>query len=112
MQCVECSLSMIVPALVIAMEQREHFALQRNAEACADCSRKMYSPIERLIANSRFRHQSMQCAACGNTPIMRLRFEIDRCHAQVALCEPCYGKVRDDLLRAVPNTVSFLEKEW
>lgn len=116
MQCVECNRTMSIAGLSMAMEQRQHFALVRNAEACQACAAKTYALIER-VQNGRHTpgfHGALQCTHCHHgAPIIRLRFSLrDHCHDHVALCEKCYGTLRDDLLRNVPNIVSFLEKEW
>jgi len=114
MQCVECSRPITVAGLVMAMEQRQHFALVRNAEACRDCATIAY----RTVCQGRKCHQSLhgalECTLCGKgAPIMRLRFNVgDHFNDHVAICESCYAGMRDDLLRRVPNIVGFLEKEW
>lgn len=114
MRCVECSVPIAVPALVVAMEQRDHFALQRHTELCSNCALKVWGILEREAAESRHWRQSINCAYCGGKlPITRLRFDIpDRVHKHMAICETCYNKMRDALLRHVSNVVSFIEKEW
>ncbi|MBX7245696.1 MAG: hypothetical protein K1X53_09355 [Candidatus Sumerlaeaceae bacterium] len=114
MRCLECHRTISIPSLVIAMEQREHFSLVRHTEVCAACTEKIYSIIHEHSKESRFLHQSMNCVLCNcNLPITRLRFDLkDRAHLHVSICEPCYRKMRDELLVAAPNMVSFIEKEW
>jgi len=114
MRCVECNVPIAVPALVVAMEQRDHFALKRHTELCTNCALKVWTILEREGAESRHWRQSINCGYCGGKlPIARLRFDIpDRVHKHMAICEPCYNKMRDALLRNVSNLVSFIEKEW
>lgn len=118
MKCVECSRQIISPALVAAMEQSNHFALTRNCEACDTCARRSYEVLKRHQPHRTGFINTMECNYCGKgSPIMRLRYDItvglnSRTHEQFALCEPCYGTVRDELLRASQELVGFLEKEW
>lgn len=113
-RCVECNLPVGVPGLIIAMEQREHFALTRHTQTCDACAEKLLEFIDRTAAGSRFYRQCVNCVYCGsNLPITRLRFQIkDKQHRHVAICEKCYGVLRDDLLRQFPNIVGFIEQEW
>lgn len=114
MQCTECGHSLMAPSLLVAMEQRQHVALVRNAEACNHCAGKMYDVIDRHRPHLHAPHCSLECTmCCKNSPIMRLRFDVrDRCHAHIAVCEKCYSGMRDELLRVVPGIVGFIEKEW
>lgn len=113
-RCVECNLPVGVPGLVVAMEQREHFALTRHTQTCDDCAAKLLAFIDQTAANSRHYRQCVNCIYCGhNIPIARLRFQIkDQQHRHVAICEKCYESLRDELLRKFPNIVSFIELEW
>jgi hypothetical protein len=114
MRCLECNHSIAFPGLLVAMEQREHFAMVRHTEICQICAPRMLDLLETAGAGSRHFRQSIDCAYCGSKlPITRLRFEIkDRPHRYIALCEKCYRSMRDDLMRRFPNFVSFIEKEW
>ena len=118
MRCIECSRQIVSPSLVAAMEQSKHFALTRNCEACDYCAEKSYAVIERHRPHTRDHINTMECTYCNKgNPIMRLRYDIikgtnTRTHVQFALCEPCYGTIRDEILRVSPELVGFLEKEW
>ncbi len=114
MQCIECKHGMSVPALVLAMEQRQHFALVRNSEVCHDCAVKAVHIMQRHYpAGPGLRH-SMECTFCSKaSPIMRWRFQMKTdYHDHIAICEKCYATLRDDLLRYVPGIVGFFELEW
>ncbi|MCX7626490.1 MAG: hypothetical protein N2Z21_09810 [Candidatus Sumerlaeaceae bacterium] len=113
-RCEECHLPVAVPGLIVAMEQREHFALTRHTQLCDECAKKLLDFIEKTAAGSRFYFQCVNCIYCGsNLPITRLRFQIkNQKHRHVAICEKCYEMLRDDLLRKFPKIVSFIELEW
>jgi hypothetical protein len=100
--------------LLVAMEQREHFAIVRHAEVCGTCALKIYTAIEKIGAASRYWNQSLNCGFCGNNfPILRLRFEVkDRVHKLIAVCEPCYLRHGRNLIVYGPNILAFIEKEW
>lgn len=114
MRCLECNHTLTTASLLVAMEQREHFAMVRHAEICRLCAPKMLDLMEAAGAGSRFFRQSIDCAFCGSKlPITRLRFEIkDRPHRYIALCQECYRGMRMELVRAFPKFVTFIEKEW
>ena len=114
MQCIDCKHSISVPSLVLAMEQSQHFALVRNAETCQNCATKAIHVLEKHYPPGPHIHHSMQCTFCGKgNPIMRWRFQMKtNYHDHVAICNTCYGTLRDDLLRHVPGIVGFLELEW
>ncbi|MGB9691996.1 MAG: hypothetical protein ACPL7D_07490 [Candidatus Sumerlaeaceae bacterium] len=113
-RCAECNAPLAVPGLVVAMEQREHFALTRHTQTCDACAAKLLKFINETAAGSRHYRQCVNCIYCGhNLPITRLRFQIkDQQHRHVAICEKCYEALRDELLRRFPNIVSFIELEW
>lgn len=113
MRCLECSGPVSAPGLLVAMEQREHFAMVRHAELCTVCAMAILPVFKHAAEKSRFWHQSVNCAMCNSKfPIARLRFEIrDRAHLHIAVCQPCYETLRDDLVR-FSNFVGFIEKEW
>lgn len=97
------------------MEQREHFALVRHAEACDACSARILTVLQEAGQSSRYWRQSLNCGYCdSNLPIARLRFEnAEKAGSQhIAICEKCYEVLRPEMLRAAPNMVTFMEKEW
>jgi hypothetical protein len=114
MRCLECGHPIVTPGLLVAMEQREHFAMIRHAEVCQTCAPKLLDYLERRAADSRYWRQSIDCGYCGSKmPITRMRFEIkDKPHRYIAICERCYREMRDDLLGSNPQIVNFIEKEW
>jgi len=113
-RCIECRTPVAIPGVVIAMEQREHFALTRNTQMCDGCATRLLNFIDRTAAGSRHCHQCINCLYCGsNLPITRLHFQIkDQCHRHVAFCEKCYHMLHDDLMRQFPGIVEFIELEW
>lgn len=114
MRCLECSQAMTNWSLLVAMEQREHFAMVRHAEVCASCALRMYPAFERLGVSSRYWHQTLDCAYCGNKmPIVRFRFEVkDRINKYFAMCDKCYIVIGKSVVPYAPNTITFIEKEW
>lgn len=114
LRCVECNLPVTQPSLVVAMEQRQHFALTRHVEMCVNCASRTFRLLEQKAHESRHWMQSLNCVYCGNNlPITRLRFEIgERIHKHMAICEHCYHAMRQDLLDCAPGMASFIEKEW
>ncbi len=112
-QCVECG-ERCFPGLVIAMEQREHFALTRHTFGCDKCAGQLLQFIDQTAAGSRHYRQCVNCIYCGsNLPITRLRFQIkDQHHRHVAICEECYKAIRDEMLKRFPAIVGFIELEW
>jgi len=114
MQCIECKHAISVPALQLAMEQRQHFALVRNGEVCAHCAMKAVKVLAHHHPISPALRHSMECTYCGiASPIMRWRFQMKTDYLDhIAMCEKCYGVVRDDLLRQVPGMVGWFELEW
>ena len=114
MRCLECNIPLAAPSLVLAMEQREHFALQRHAEMCPRCALKLWEFLEKRNQNTPNWKQSINCAYCGHRlPVVRLRFEVgDRLHKHMAICETCYDVMRSELLGSTSNVVTFVEKEW
>jgi hypothetical protein len=114
MRCLECNHPIVTPGLLVAMEQREHFAMVRHAEVCQTCAPKLLVYLEHRAAESRYWRQSIDCGYCGSKlPITRMRFEIkDYPHRYIAICEGCYKAMRDDLLMTNPQIVHFIEKEW
>jgi len=113
-RCAECNVPVSVPGLIVAMEQREHFALTRHTQTCDECAKKLLDFVEKTAAGSRFYFQCVNCIYCGsNLPITRWRFQIkNQKHRHVALCEKCYESLRDELIRRFPNIVNFIELEW
>jgi hypothetical protein len=113
MRCLECQHPMVTAGLLVAMEQREHFALKRNAEVCTPCALKLIRVLEKSVQQNKHWHQCVDCAFCGSKlPIARLRFQIkDHAHQHIALCENCYQSIREHLV-GFPNFVGFIEKEW
>jgi|GEM_PF-2425488 len=113
-RCIECNVPIGVPGLIVAMEQREHFALTRHTYQCDNCAIKLLSFIDRTASGSRHYHQCVNCIYCGsNLPIARFRFQIkDHPMRHVAVCEACYNLLREDLLRDFPSLVGFIEQEW
>ena len=96
------------------MEQRQHFAMVRHTEFCQGCAQKILKVFQRAGEGGRYWHQSMNCAYCNSKlPISRLRFEIkDVCSQHVAVCEPCYRTLRDELIRSFAGLVTFVEKQF
>jgi hypothetical protein len=113
MRCLECNGPVSAPGLLVAMEQREHFAMVRHAEVCTVCALRILPIFQKAGQNSMHWRQSVNCALCGHRyPIARLRFEIrDRAHLHIAICLECYEKIREHLLK-FSNFVGFFEKEW
>jgi hypothetical protein len=112
MRCLECERPVGVAGLLVAMEQKEHFALMRHAEVCQHCAVRLLDIFENFGTKRNFR-QSLDCAYCGSKmAIARFRFEIkDHAHRHIALCEPCYKQMREHL-RDYPSVVGFVELEW
>ena len=113
MRCLECQHTMVTAGLLVAMEQREHFALKRNAEVCTPCALKLIRVLEKGAGQNKHWRQCVDCAFCGSKlPIARLRFQIkDHAHQHIAICENCYHTMREHLV-GFPNFVAFIEKEW
>jgi hypothetical protein len=113
MRCLECSGPISAPGLVVAMEQREHFAMVRHAEVCNVCALAILPVFKTAMQKSLHWRQSVNCFLCNSKlPIARLRFDIrDRVHLHIAVCQQCYEKLREDLLK-FSNFVGFFEKEW
>ncbi len=114
MQCLECRHPTSHPGLVVAMEQRQHLALERQAEVCPECAGPFYSCLKEAGQGSRYWSQCVNCALCGaRMPAMRLRFELRGMGLKhVALCSGCYNGVRRELMRPYPNVIAWVDKEW
>lgn len=114
MLCLECNHPAVSPGLVIAMEQRQHVALERQAEVCQDCASKVYRMLNHAGHCSRYWSQCVNCALCGGKlPAIRLRFDLKHTGLRhIALCSKCYSQLRTEMLQAFPNLVSWVEKEW
>ncbi len=114
MLCLECNHPAHPPGSTIAMEQRQHLALERHVEICLNCATNLYRMLNQAGHCSRYWNQCVNCALCGGElPAMRLRFEMRHTGSrQLALCSKCYGSLRSDLLQHFPNLVTWVEKEW
>lgn len=113
-RCFECNAPLAQSGLIVAMEQREHFAITRHTEGCNRCAQNLLEFLRKWGSSSRYWNQCVDCAFCGGKlPIVRLRFQIkDVASRHLAICEKCYNAMRDQLILDFPNFVMFVELEW